>query len=40
MDKLKIDGAFIQGRNILLHYNFPGFSTGEAKPNRAPAVAK
>jgi polyribonucleotide nucleotidyltransferase len=23
--------------NFLLHYNFPGFSTGEVKPNRAPA---
>ena len=22
---------------FLLHYNFPGFSTGEVKPNRAPA---
>ncbi len=23
-------------RNFLLHYNFPGFSVGEAKPNRGP----
>lgn len=37
MDKLKIDGAFHQGEEtFLLHYNFPGFSTGEAKPNRGP----
>lgn len=37
LDKLKLDGAFIQGEeNFLLHYNFPGFSTGEAKPNRGP----
>jgi polyribonucleotide nucleotidyltransferase len=35
MDKLKIDGAFNQGEEtFILHYNFPGFSTGEAKPNR------
>jgi len=37
LDKLKIDGAFNQGEEtFLLHYNFPGFSTGEAKPNRGP----
>jgi polyribonucleotide nucleotidyltransferase len=35
LDALKIDGAFINGEErFLLHYNFPGFSTGEAKPNR------
>ena len=35
LDKLKIDGAFNSGEEtFLLHYNFPGFSTGEAKPNR------
>ncbi len=35
LDKLKIDGAFNQGEEtFILHYNFPGFSTGEAKPNR------
>jgi len=35
MDKLRIDGAFNQGEEtFILHYNFPGFSTGEAKPNR------
>ncbi|HQQ94190.1 MAG TPA: polyribonucleotide nucleotidyltransferase [Bacteroidia bacterium] len=37
MDRLRIDGAFNQGEEVfLLHYNFPGFSTGEAKPNRGP----
>lgn len=37
LDKLRIDGAFHQGEeSFLLHYNFPGFSTGEAKPNRGP----
>jgi polyribonucleotide nucleotidyltransferase len=37
LDKLRIDGAFNQGEEtLLLHYNFPGFSTGEAKPNRGP----
>jgi polyribonucleotide nucleotidyltransferase len=35
LDKLKIDGAFNSGEeSFILHYNFPGFSTGEAKPNR------
>jgi polyribonucleotide nucleotidyltransferase len=35
LDKLKIDGAYNSGEEtFLLHYNFPGFSTGEAKPNR------
>jgi len=35
LDKLKIDGAFNSGEEtFILHYNFPGFSTGEAKPNR------
>ena len=37
LDRLRIDGAFIQAEeSLLLHYNFPGFSTGEAKPNRGP----
>ncbi|GEM65218.1 polyribonucleotide nucleotidyltransferase [Sphingobacterium faecium NBRC 15299] len=32
-----IDGAFINGYNkFILHYNFPAFSTGEARPNRGP----
>lgn len=35
MDEQIIDGAMINGKNnFLLHYNFPGFSTGEVKPNR------
>ncbi|WP_304068751.1 polyribonucleotide nucleotidyltransferase [Pedobacter glucosidilyticus] len=34
-DEQLIDGAFINGYNkFLLHYNFPAFSTGEARPNR------
>jgi len=34
-DEQMIDGAFINGYSkFLLHYNFPGFSTGEVKPNR------
>jgi len=36
-DAMMLDGAFIKGEaRFLLHYNFPGFSTGEAKPNRGP----
>ncbi|NQT76211.1 MAG: polyribonucleotide nucleotidyltransferase [Bacteroidetes bacterium] len=32
MDEQIIDGAVIQGKSkFILHYNFPGFSTGEAK---------
>jgi polyribonucleotide nucleotidyltransferase len=35
MDEQMIDGAVISGYNkFYLHYNFPGFSTGEVKPNR------
>lgn len=35
MDEQIIDGAVIEGKNnFLLHYNFPSFSTGEARPNR------
>jgi polyribonucleotide nucleotidyltransferase len=34
-DEQIIDMAMYQGYNkFLLHYNFPGFSTGEVKPNR------
>jgi polyribonucleotide nucleotidyltransferase len=37
LDQQLIDGAFIKGESrFILHYNFPGFSTGEAKPNRGP----
>jgi polyribonucleotide nucleotidyltransferase len=35
MDEQTIDGAVLEGKsNFLLHYNFPSFSTGEARPNR------
>jgi polyribonucleotide nucleotidyltransferase len=35
LDQQTIDGAVIEGTSdFLLHYNFPGFSTGEAKPIR------
>ncbi len=38
LDEQLIDVAMREGTNkFLLHYNFPGFSTGEVKPNRAPA---
>ena len=37
LDQQTIDGAMISGANkFILHYNFPGFSTGEVKPNRGP----
>ncbi len=36
-DEQMIDGAMFFGYNkFLLHYNFPGFSTGEVRPNRGP----
>lgn len=36
-DEQMVDGAFIHGYNkFILHYNFPGFSTGEVRPNRGP----
>ena len=35
LDEQIVDQALQQGYNkFLLHYNFPGFSTGEVKPNR------
>ncbi|MFI5218420.1 MAG: polyribonucleotide nucleotidyltransferase [Bacteroidia bacterium] len=35
LDEQMIDGAMFEGYNkFMLHYNFPGFSTGEVKPNR------
>ncbi|HSG67442.1 MAG TPA: polyribonucleotide nucleotidyltransferase, partial [Bacteroidales bacterium] len=35
LDEQVIDGAVIEGKSkFFLHYNFPGFSTGEAKPIR------
>ena len=37
MDEQMIDGAMVSGYNkFILHYNFPGFSTGEVRPNRGP----
>ncbi len=37
MDQQMIDGAMHSGSNkFILHYNFPGFSTGEVRPNRGP----
>lgn len=37
MDEQMIDGAIHSGYNkFFLHYNFPGFSTGEVKINRGP----
>ena len=37
LDEQMIDGATISGYNkFILHYNFPGFSTGEVRPNRGP----
>ncbi|MBK9290571.1 MAG: polyribonucleotide nucleotidyltransferase [Bacteroidetes bacterium] len=35
LDEQTIDGAVFEGTsNFMLHYNFPSFSTGEAKPSR------
>lgn len=35
LDEQMIDGALVEGsENFLLHYNFPPFSTGEARPIR------
>jgi polyribonucleotide nucleotidyltransferase len=37
LDEQMIDGAMNSGYNrFILHYNFPSFSTGEARPNRGP----
>lgn len=37
LDEQMIDGATKSGYNkFILHYNFPGFSTGEVRPNRGP----
>lgn len=37
LDEQMVDGAMIEGYSkFILHYNFPGFSTGEVKPNRGP----
>ncbi len=38
LDEQMVDRAMVRGYNkFMLHYNFPGFSTGEVKPNRGPA---
>ncbi|MCK5704575.1 MAG: polyribonucleotide nucleotidyltransferase, partial [Cyclobacteriaceae bacterium] len=37
LDEKMIDNAMFSGTTkFLLHYNFPGFSTGEVRPNRGP----
>tara|TARA_R110002050_G_scaffold60508_2_gene134182 strand:+ start:3682 stop:5808 length:2127 start_codon:yes stop_codon:yes gene_type:complete len=37
MDEQRVDGAVIvDSDKFILHYNFPSFSTGEARPNRGP----
>jgi len=37
LDEQMIDSALNKGFNkFMLHYNFPAFSTGEARPNRGP----
>ena len=37
LDEQLVDTALRKGTNkFLLHYNFPGFSTGEVRPNRGP----
>ncbi len=37
MNEQIIDSVMLSGyQKFLLHYNFPGFSTGEVKPNRGP----
>ncbi len=36
LDEQTIDGAIVEGtNNFILHYNFPGFATGEAKAQRS-----
>lgn len=38
LDQQTIDSPTFNGsKTFMLQYNFPGFSTGEVKPNRAPA---
>lgn len=37
LDEKLIDNATVSGtEKFMLHYNFPAFSTGEARPNRGP----
>ena len=36
LDEQTLDGAVVEGtKNFTLHYNFPAFSTGEARPQRS-----
>ncbi len=36
LDEQTIDGAMVEGSNrFILHYNFPGFATGEVKGNKS-----
>jgi polyribonucleotide nucleotidyltransferase len=38
LDEAMVDTALLMGFDkFILHYNFPGFSVGEVKPQRAPA---
>ena len=38
LDEQLIDRVMTRGYNkFMLHYNFPGFSTGDVKPNRGPS---
>ena len=38
LDEKIVDEAGYQGsKKFMLHYNFPGFSTGDVKPNRGPS---
>jgi len=37
LDEQLLDAPFFHGNSrLMLHYNFPGFSTGEVRPNRGP----
>ncbi len=37
LDEQLLDAPFFHGTSrLMLHYNFPGFSTGEVRPNRGP----
>ncbi len=37
LDEQLLDAPMLEGYSrLMLHYNFPGFSTGEVKPNRGP----
>jgi polyribonucleotide nucleotidyltransferase len=37
LDEQLLDAPYFHGNSrLMLHYNFPGFSTGEVRPNRGP----